>query len=214
MDSTSPKQKCRNKNKLFRKIFDKFKKKPNLIETHSGREFYVSTFENFLNKNNIKHFSRNTFSGAVFAEGFNRTVRDLFTRPIVEKSDGNWIDVLSAITKRYFSRIHSSTKLTPIRANLKKNEGFAHNNLLDKRKKINSKFQVNDLVRTTDSKKTFSKGDTTNWSYEIYKITKKIFDTRPSYKIESLIEKYNEALLKKTELTTKEKDSVMKKLKF
>ena len=30
------------------------------------------------------------------------------------------------------------------------------------------KFQVNDLVRTTDLKKMFSKGDTTNWSYDLY----------------------------------------------
>ena len=34
----------------------------------------------------------------------------------------------------------------------------------------------------------------------------------PSYKIDNLKERYNESLLKKTELTIKENDNVMKKL--
>ena len=76
------------------------------------------------------------------------------------------------------------------------------------------KFQVNDLVRTADLEKTFSKGDTTNWSYKLYKITEIINDTIPSYKINNLKERYNEALFKKTELTMTENKSVMKKLKI
>ena len=61
------------------------------------------------------------------------------------------------MTKRYNNRIHSSTKLTPIQASLKKNEGFVYNNLLDKRKKIKPKFQINDLVRAADLKRIFQK---------------------------------------------------------
>ena len=36
---------------------------------------------------------------AVFAERFNRTVRNLSERPVFEKSDGNWIVILSTLTK-------------------------------------------------------------------------------------------------------------------
>ena len=36
----------------------------------------------------------------------------------------------------------------------------------------------------------------------------------PAYKIKNLSERYNESLLKKTELTMKENDNVMKKLNF
>ena len=156
------------------------KKKSNLIEGDRGKEFYNSTIQDFLNKNNINLFSRNTFLGAVFAERFNRTIRDLLKRPLFEKNDCNWIDVLPKITKQYNNRVHSSTKLTPIQASLKKNEGFVHKNLLVKRKKINPKFQIIDLVRTTDLKKTFPKGDTTNWFYKLYKITEIINDTIPT----------------------------------
>ena len=95
---------------------------------------------------------------------------------------------------------------------MKKNEGYVYKNLLDKRKKIKPKFQINDLVRTADLKKTFSKGDTTNWSYKLYKITEIINDTIPSYHIDNLPERYNESLVKKTDLTLKENDNVMKKL--
>ena len=102
--------------------------------------------------------------------------------------------------------------MTPIQASLKKDEGYVYKNLLDKRKKITPKFQINDLVRTADLKKTFSKGDTTNWSDKIYKITEIIKDTIPSYKIDNLPERYNESLLKKTELTMKENKDIMKKL--
>ena len=34
----------------------------------------------------------------------------------------------------------------PIQASLKKNEGFVYKILLDKRKKITQKFQINDLL--------------------------------------------------------------------
>ena len=104
--------------------------------------------------------------------------------------------------------------MTPIQASLKTNEGFVYKNLLDKRKKIKPKFQINDLVRTADLKRLFSKGDTTNWSYKLYKITEIVNDTIPSYKINNLSERYNESLLKKTELSLKENDNVMKKLKI
>ena len=71
---------------------------------------------------------------------------------------------------------------------------------------------MNDLVRTADLKKAFSKLDMTNCSQNIYKITAIINDTMPSYKIDNLRERYNETLLKKTELLLEENDSVMKKL--
>ena len=176
----------KNKNaQTIKDSFEKFlitsKTSPILIESDRGKDFYNIIFQDFLNKNNIKLYSRNSSLGAVFAERFNLTIRNLLKRPVFEKGDGNWIDVLPKITKQYNNKVHSSTKLTPIQASLKKNEGYVYKNLLDKRKKIKPKFQVNDLVRTADLKKTFSKGDTTNCSYKLYKITEIVNDTIPSY---------------------------------
>ena len=198
----------------FENILTNSKRKPNLIESDRGKEFYNNVFQDFLNKNNIKLYFRNSSYGAVFAERFNRTIRDLLKKIVFEQGDAKWIDILPTITEQYNNRKHSSTKLTPIQVSLKSNEGFVYKNLLDKRKKIKPKFQINDLVRTADLKRTFSEGDTTNWSNKLYKITEIINDTIPSYRLDILKERYNESLLKKTDLSMKENDNVMKKLKI
>ena len=188
------------------------KRKPNLIETDRGKEFYSNIFQNFLDKSNIKICSRNTSVGAVFAERFNKTIRNLLKRPVFGFGDANWINVLPTITKKDNNRIHSSTKLTPIQGSSKKNKGFVYENLLDKRKKIKPKYEIGDLVRMADLKKTFSKSDTTNWSYDLFKITEKINDTITSYRFDILKERFIESLPKKTELTMKKIIGVMKKL--
>ena len=61
-------------------------------------------------------------------------IRDFHKRlEFFEESDGTWIDVLPVIRKQYNIRVHSSTKLTPIQASLKKNESYVCKNLLDKK---------------------------------------------------------------------------------
>ena len=54
-------------------------------------------FQGFLDKINIKLCSRNSSNGAVFAERFNRTIRDLLKRGVFEKGDANWIDALQQL---------------------------------------------------------------------------------------------------------------------
>ena len=90
--------------------------------------------------------------------------------------------------------------MKPFQASLKKNERSVYKNLLDKGKIMNPEFQINDLVRTADLKKMFSKSDLTNWSFRLYKTKEIINDTIPSYKIDKLPESHKEdSLLKKTE---------------
>ena len=75
------------KNKNAQTIKDSFeiflissKRKPNLIGSDRGKEFYNNIFQDFLNKINIKLYSRNSSYGAVFAERFNRTIRGLLKK--------------------------------------------------------------------------------------------------------------------------------------
>ena len=58
----------------FENILISSKRSPNLIESDRGKEFYNNIFQDFLNKNDIKLYSRNSSYGAVFAERFNRTI--------------------------------------------------------------------------------------------------------------------------------------------
>ena len=69
----------------FENILSSSKRKPKLIETDRGKDFYNNMFQDFLNKNNIKLYSRNSSYGAVFAERFNLTIRNLLKRPVFEK---------------------------------------------------------------------------------------------------------------------------------
>ena len=77
---------------------------------------------------------------------------------------------------------------------------------------MKANYKTRDLVRTADLKRTLLKGDTANWNYKLYKITESNNDTLTGYRIDNLPERYNEALLKKTQLSLQENISVMKKL--
>ena len=90
----------------FENILISTKRKPNLIESDRGREFYNDIFQDFLKKNKIKLLSRNSSYGAVFAERFNRTIRDLHKKIVFEQGDAKWIDVLPTITEQYNNRTH------------------------------------------------------------------------------------------------------------
>ena len=74
-------------------------------------------------------------------------------------------------------------RISPIQAFLKKNEQIVFNNLHGKRQNQKPKIKLGDLARIFDIKNVFSKGDCTNYSYQLYTITKIILDTVPTYKL-------------------------------
>ena len=207
------------KNKYAQSITDAFsqiiktsRRKPNLLETDDGKEYVNKIFSDFLDTNNIKRYSRYTDKGAVFAERFNRTLRNLLKKPVFEKGNADRISELPSVIKQYNNTIHHSIKMTPVQTSKKSNQKLVYHNLRDDRQKQRPKFDLGDLIRTADIKKVFSKGDSTNWSYKLYTITEVIHDTIPSYRIGYLPERYNENLLLPSKLTLDENNHVMKKL--
>ena len=196
----------------FSKIIKSSNRKPNLLETDDCKEYVNKIFNEFLINNNIKRYSRYTDKGAVFAERFNRTIRNLLKKPVFEKGKASWINELPSVIKQYNNTSHHSTKMKPIDASKKSNEKIVYSNLQDKRKILNPKYKLGQLVRTADIKRVFSKGDSTNYSYKLYTITEIIHDTIPSYRIDYLTERYNENLLLPTKLTLEENKKVMKEL--
>ena len=195
-------------------LINKSKRKPNFIETGDWKEFVNKTFNDFLKLKDIERYSRYTNKGAVFAESFNRTIRNLLKKPVFEKGNANWLDELAIVIKKYNNTNHHSTKMTPIDSSKRKNEEEIYNNLQGKRTKRKPKYKVGDFVRTADKRSIFSNSDSTKWSYKLYKISEIIDDNIPSYRIDFLPERYNEALLKKSRLTLKENETVTKKLKI
>ena len=196
----------------FSQIIKKSKRKPNLLETDDGKEYVNKIFNEFLNNNKIKRYSRYTDKGAVFAERFNRTIRNLLKKPVFLAGNADWLSELPSVIKQYNNTIHHSIKMTPIQTSKKSNQKLVYNNLKDDREAQKPKFKLGDSVRTADIKKVFSKGDSTNWSYKLYTITEVIHDTIPSYRIDYLPERYNENLLLPTRLSLEENTQVMKEL--
>ena len=83
--------------------------------------------------------------------------------------------------------MHSSIKLTPKEANLKKNESIVYKNLhedLDTSTPIHFNFNVRDRVRSVKKKKAFEKGYTLRWTEEVFTISNQQHTRPPTYKIQ------------------------------
>ena len=133
-------------------------------------------------------------------------------KPVFEKGKADWLSELPSVIKQYNNTIHSSMKMTPNHASKKSNEKIVYNNLKDNREVRKPKFKLGGLVRTSDIRRVFSKGDSTNYSYKLYTTTEVIHDTKPSYRIDYLLERYNQNLLLPTELTLEQNNQNMKEL--
>ena len=164
----------------FSNILTKSKRKPLKIESDRGAEFYNSIFQNFLKSKIVQHYSRFTDKGPSIAERVIRTVRNLLKKPIILAGNADWLSELPSVIKQYSNTVHHSIKMKPIDASKKSNQKLLYNNLKDDREAQKPKFKLGDLVRTSDIKKLFSKGDSTNYSYKLYTITEVIYDTIPS----------------------------------
>ena len=102
--------------------------------------------------------------------------------------------------------------MTPVQASMKSNEKEVYTNLQDRRVGQQPKYVLGQLVRTAEIKKVFSRGDSTVYSYEVYKITEVVHDTIPSYRMNHRPERYNQNLLLPTKLSLEENIIVMKEL--
>ena len=94
------------KNKYAQSITDSFsqfvkssKRKTNLLETDVGKEYNNEYFKEVLNNHNNKRYSRKTALGALIAEKFNRTLRNLSKKPVFLKGNADWFFELQSVFK-------------------------------------------------------------------------------------------------------------------
>ena len=154
-------------------LIEKEKRKPHKIWSDRGKEFYNTTFLHYLKEQNIQLYSTNSDLKAVFVERFNRTLLDLIKEPMYIEGKGNWLNHLDAALQKYNNRVHGTTKMTPIEATkLHSKKPIDPPTFVNKPKQPCSfaKFQVGDFVRVPDKRNIYSKGYTTNWNRELFKI--------------------------------------------
>ena len=153
----------------FKSLIEKAKRKPDKIWSDRGKEFYNKTFLDFLKEQNIQIYSTNSDLKAVFVERFNRTLLDLIKEHMYIEGKACWLNHLDAAMEKYNNRVHGTTKMTPFE--MVTNTNKINNIKINKNEKI-LKFQVGDYVRVPDKRNIYSKGYTTNWNRELFKIHK------------------------------------------
>ena len=127
--------------------------------------------------------------------------------------DGNWVNILSDAVVTYNNNIHSTINMPPIDAS----------NNLDKVKytfsfkNIKPKLNVGDYVRNVDKRNIFSKGYTSNWNRELFKVIEVLKTQPPTYKIgdingEIIEGKYYEQELLKSEFDFESNNKVLESL--
>ena len=141
-----------------------------------------------------------------------RTIRIFLEKPKFLAGNANWISELPSVIKRNNNTMHSLIKMTPNQASKKSNEKLVFSNLQDRGVKQQLRNKLGQLLRTADLKKVFSKGESTNYSYNLYTKTEAIHGTIPAYRINNLPDRYNENILLPTKLTLDENNKVVIKL--
>ena len=159
----------RSTTNAFKSLIEKARRKPDKIWSDRGKEFYNKTFLNFLKEQNIHIYSTNSDLKAVFVERFNRTLLDLIKKSMYIEGKACWLNHLDAAMEKYINRVHGTTKMTPFE--MVTNTIKIINIKINKNEKI-PKFQVGDYVRVPDKRNLYSKGYTTNWNRELFKIHK------------------------------------------
>lgn len=165
-------------------------RKPNLLQTDMGKEFYSVKFQDVMRKYGITHYSTYTVIKSSFAERVIRTLKERLYKAFYLYGTHKWIDMLDDITADYNSTFHSTTKLRPIDIDknnekdvLKSTYGAAvykHGDMKD------SKFHVGDVVRVSREKDIFVKGYHVRWTTELFKIKKVIFSQPVTYLLEDM----------------------------
>ena len=157
----------------FKKLIETSKRKPEKVWSDRGKEFYNKTFLDFLKQNEIQIYSTHSDLKAVFVERFNRTLLDLIKEPMYIEGKACWLNHINSALDKYNNRVHTTTRMTPFEAS---NKPIDPPTFVNKPKQ--PKFQVGDYVRVPDKRNVYSKGYTTNWNRELFKI-QKINPTNP-----------------------------------
>ena len=188
-------------------------RKPEKNWVDRGSEFYNKTFESLLKEYETKLYSNYSDLKAVFIERFNRTLLHIINKPMFINGDGNWVNILNDAVVTYNNNIHSTIDMTPVDASYNPDKvkyTFSFKN-------IKPKLKVGDYVRNADKRNIFSKGYTSNWNRELFKVNEVLKTQPPTYKIEDIkgeiIEgKYYERELLKSEFDFESNNKVLEPL--
>ena len=156
-------------------------RKPEKLWLDKGSGFYNKTFKSLLKEYETKIYSTYSDLKAVFIERLNRTLLHI-NKPMFINGDGNWVNILNGAVITYNNNIHSTINMTPVDASNNPDKDKYTFNF----KNIKPKLKVGDYVRNADKRNIFSKGYTSNWNRELFKVNEVLKTQPPTYKIEDI----------------------------
>ena len=191
-------------------------RKPEKLWVDRGSEFYNKTFKSLVKEYETKLYSTYSDLKAVFIERFNRTLLHIISKPMFINGDGNWVNILNDAVVIY-NNVHLTINMTPVDASNNPDKvkyTFSFKNIKGKPGYAQPKLKVGDYVRNADKRNIFSKGYTSNWNRELFKVNEVLKTQPPTYKIEDIngeiIEgKYYEQELLKSESDFESNNKVM-----
>ena len=148
-------------------------RKPNKIWVDQGSEFYNKSFTDFFKMNNIEMYSTFNERKSVVAERFIRTLKNKIYKYMTAISNNVYYDAFDDIVNKYNNTVHRTIKMKLIDVT---NDLFTEYN--EESNKKDPKFKICDHVRISKYKNIFAKGYTSNWSEEVF-IVSKINNTVP-----------------------------------
>ena len=94
-------------------IFSEAIRRPKVIQTDEGAEFFKVLVKTYLVNNSIKLFARYSERKALIVERLNRTISGIMFRYFTKKITRKYIDILQDIASKYNASYHRSIKMAP-----------------------------------------------------------------------------------------------------
>ena len=143
-------KKTESVSKAFNEIFEKSKRKPQMLWTDKGSEFISKHFKEFLNKSRIKMYHTENEEKSSVVERWNRTMKNRMWKMFTASNNTVYWDKIDKLVGEYNNTKHSSVKMTPNEASKKENEERVFVNLYGNLiywKPKKPKFAIGDNVR-------------------------------------------------------------------
>lgn len=167
--------------KILQEIF-KTAKCENLY-SDSGSEYTSKIFNNFLKKENVKHFYSRSDTKSSMAERVIKTIKSKLFKYMQQNNTKRWIDVLEDFVNAYNNSYHSSIKMTPKQATTSKSYTVWKNQYYKSpvrelkptkpKRERPYKFNVDDYVKIVVKRSPFQREYNQRYTTEVFKITKK-----------------------------------------
>lgn len=163
-----------------------YPRKPKMVHSDKGLEFYASSTKEALQKHGIKLYSTQTGIKAAVVERKGRIVKEKLYRLMTENQNWRWVnflqDVLNSINNK-ISRVHGfkPSEIT------KANQGIVFAKKYKISKKIRTpKFTVGTYCRIKMETGDFGRGFRPRFSADIFKISKVSKTNPPTYSVSAV----------------------------